>query len=965
MRISDAHLTTYRLPLGPPLNTARGRFTQRSGILLRLTDDCGRIGWGEAATWPGFGSGPQAIRQALDAVRLGLAGEVIEDSVHGIAARSAKVEIPEARAALEVALLDLLGRRMGVPIALLLADRPLLTVGVQALVADPEAAVAALERGFTSLKVKVGISPWALDIDRVAANRAAAGPAVSLRVDANGAWTPDVACEAIRALGALGVAWIEQPVPASDVDGLAAVRRQGGVRVAADESLTDAASLRRLIDRQAVDGVVIKPMLVGGLLAARQLAQQAGDAGLHVCISHLFESAVGRTAALHLAAALGDATAVHGLSSPLARDVADIPGPVAGRVCLPGGPGLGVEPRQPRAAVAVPSPVRSTAMARPDHPVLICHENTWTAAELDAQVGRIAGALRDAGVTATSRVALIGTPSLEWVAACHAIGWLGAAVCPIPPGQEPERDAAINLLQATHVAGRGASQSEFSVSRCLQGEISQPHRSAPSPDPPERPWPFDEVRAVLLTSGSTGHPKPVELTTSQILMSAFGSAIRLGHHLDDRWLCCLPLHHVGGLSILWRAALYGTTVELGARFDAVQVAERLDSGEVTGVSLVPTMLHRVLDARDATPFPMALRAVLLGGAAASDELVARCNDLDVPLALTWGMTETASQAATSIPGRAVAGQVGPPMPFTRVTERAGRLSVHGPIAIGGTVETADLGALTVEGSVMVHGRADDGLLCGGEVIQPREVEAVLRENPAVGDAALVGSPDAEWGERAVAFVTPTSERSSARALSAWCRERLAVFKVPALFLWIDRLPKTQTGKVDRQHLRRLVRDHAEALESGAEVGRHGDRLQGGDVDEGVHQARAGAHVARIGAGDRVVDSHRRLADAANRQVEDELVTESDRTLKVGLGMNDRRTPSATAEHLAEASRRQAADELFVGRVAVLEESRKEDEAGAVDLSKAHGDRMLESHDPTSRRLAAPTAHSREETSCNR
>ncbi|MEO0814827.1 MAG: AMP-binding protein, partial [Myxococcota bacterium] len=306
-------------------------------------------------------------------------------------------------------------------------------------------------------------------------------------------------------------------------------------------------------------------------------------------------------------------------------------------------------------ATALPNPIESSAIARPQEPVLLTDEGTWTARELRDAVRRCAAALVAGGVEPRTRVGLIGPPSAEWVIASHAIGWLGGSVTPLPhdqPVAEIEKAVAV-ANPAAVVVTHGHDKSDLqTLERLASGRLFEMRAltGGNSEDLTERFWPWDEERATLLTSGTTGVSQPISLSTSQIVMSAFGSTIRLGHQPDDRWLACLPLNHVGGFQIMMRAALEATSVVLHPRFVATRVAKALDSGDITLVSLVPTMLERVLEVRGDVPFPDTLRAILVGGAGISAELMERCRVARAPVSLTWGMTEAASQITTRYPG---------------------------------------------------------------------------------------------------------------------------------------------------------------------------------------------------------------------------------------------------------------------------------------------------------------------------
>lgn len=299
------------------------------------------------------------------------------------------------------------------------------------------------------------------------------------------------------------------------------------------------------------------------------------------------------------------------------------------------------------------------------------------------------------------------------------------------------------------------------------------------------------------TSGTTGKPRLIGLSALQLNASATASKERLGHHESDRWLCCLPLHHVGGLSIVLRTFQYDTTMVLHPQFSASAVSDAIDDAGITQVSMVPTMLKRVLEYRQHRAFPSSLRFILLGGAPASPTLIERCRSIQAPVAITWGMTETASQVATRAPGDLRDDpDVGHPLPGITVVEDGGRLVVQGPIAHGGEHTTSDRGTLDAQGRVIVYGRGSDLIISGGENIDPRSIEKAIELHPNVEECAVVGRVSEEWGERPIAFVVGRQTEN----LLEWLTDKLQRFQQPDEFIWIDALPRTALGKLDRASL---------------------------------------------------------------------------------------------------------------------------------------------------------------------
>lgn len=341
---------------------------------------------------------------------------------------------------------------------------------------------------------------------------------------------------------------------------------------------------------------------------------------------------------------------------------------------------------------------------------------------------------------------------------------------------------------------------------------------------------LDDDFAIIHTSGTSGRPKAAVLTYGNVYQSARASAQLLGHLDNERWLCVLPLYHVGGLSIILRSLIYGTAVELG-RFDAKETNRSLSAKPITLVSLVPTMLQRLLDAKT-LPWNPTLRLILLGGEAPSPKLLARCAAQDLPVAATYGLTETASQVATATPELVYRkrGTVGKPLNCTQariIDERGddaapgvpGEVLVKGetvmrgyysdPAATAlalrdGWLHTGDIGYLDEDGDLFILQRREDLIVSGGENIYPAEVEAVLRQHPDVAEAVVFGARDPSWGQAVAAVVELRAGRSaSTDDIIAFARRRLAGYKIPRQIALVDALPRTASGKIQRREARRI------------------------------------------------------------------------------------------------------------------------------------------------------------------
>lgn len=415
------------------------------------------------------------------------------------------------------------------------------------------------------------------------------------------------------------------------------------------------------------------------------------------------------------------------------------------------------------------------ALAHPDRPAV----NGVTYAQLHERARRAAAGLD--GVAPGDRVAIALPPGEGFAVALHAI-WLRAAVAVphdlrLPDAERPASD---------HVVSGSLPDGDPVRLRLVDGHD------------------LDAPAAIVQTSGTTGAPTPVTLTFGNWLWSALGAATALRAPATERWLCALPLSHVGGLGILVRAAITGGTALVHEQWDTERALRALVAEDVTVVSVVSTTLTRLLDAglRD----PPALRCALVGGGPVTPELLRRADAAGVPVAQTYGLTQTCALATTQRPGEGTP-DAGRPLFCTRVRVAAdGEIHVRGLTVAGhdphAELATGDLGRIDAEGRLTVIGRKADTIITGGENVAPTQVEAVLVEHPAVADAAVLGVPDAEWGEAVHARVILRSGHTAdPDALRAHCAAGLARFQVPKVITIVAELPRTGSGKLRRADLR--------------------------------------------------------------------------------------------------------------------------------------------------------------------
>ena len=426
------------------------------------------------------------------------------------------------------------------------------------------------------------------------------------------------------------------------------------------------------------------------------------------------------------------------------------------------------------------------AAAMPNRLALRAGSLDLTYDELEREASAAATRLRDEGAMEGALIPLDMPPSAEFVAHLHATAKLGAVAAPTRQGSAPPPPGAESpppTGQTSNAASHPRPIGTFGLCE--------------TPD----------AMARLYTSGTAGEPRAVDLTRENFFRSAVGTAFALGMGPQDRWLCCLPLHHVAGLSILTRAAICGIGAVLHDGFDTDRVARSFAEDGVTLVSLVATQLVRLLDADVDLTGP---RALVMGGGPVPIDAIEEATGRGATVIHVYGMTETTSQVTLleTADAERYAGSAGRALLGAELRIDEGEILVRGPVVAPGSVgadgwlRTGDLGSIDSEGYLWVDGRRDDMIVTGGENVMPERVEDVIKEHPDVADAAVVGRPDPKWQEAVTAIVVlRPGAAEDAEALRSHCASELAGYEVPKSFVFVSDLPRTASGKLMRNVLR--------------------------------------------------------------------------------------------------------------------------------------------------------------------
>jgi len=438
------------------------------------------------------------------------------------------------------------------------------------------------------------------------------------------------------------------------------------------------------------------------------------------------------------------------------------------------------------------------AAQSPELPALLFEGGQWTYAELNRQVNGLCAALAGRGLISGDRLGAALENSPFFVALIHAALRLGLTLVPLNRRlTDAERDWQLRAAGCKIVIAQPFNF-PFTASR-------QPATASRQP------------ATIIFTSGTTGQPKGALLTLENHQAAARASSQRLETRLGERWLLCLPLYHVGGMSILFRACFDGLTVILQERFEPQETHRLLKQHSAGLVSLVPTMLYRLMPHLERA-IPTSLRLILLGGAAAAPELLQKAFALNLPVATTYGLTEACSQVSTALPetARRKPGCAGAPLPGVEVqivdargkalpAGETGEIVIRGPALMRGYLSqpplngrffTGDIGALDADGDLWVFTRRSDLIISGGENVYPDEVERALMTHPAVREACVFGLPDHEWGQTVAAAVI-TRAACDPKTLLDFLRGKMAGYKLPRQIYFLDSLPHTASGKLKR------------------------------------------------------------------------------------------------------------------------------------------------------------------------
>ena len=449
----------------------------------------------------------------------------------------------------------------------------------------------------------------------------------------------------------------------------------------------------------------------------------------------------------------------------------------------------------------------------PKSPAIITEKGILSYKEFIEAVLSISNSLKELGIREGKKVAILSENRPEYVMSIIAIIAIGAIAVPINIRWPEKRIKEALEKIGCNIAVRSRNINlDISIKTVFFDQLLGKKSGSLSFD-------LRKDATIIFTSGSTGDPKPVLHSLENHYYSAIGSNKNISFEKGDIWGIFLPLYHVGGMSIIFRALLSGAAVAITEK--KIPVLDAIRDFRITHISVVPTQLYRMLKEKDSVDILRRLKAILIGGSPIRETIIRKAKEAELPIYTTYGSTEMASQVTTTKPNDTLehlltSGRV---LPYRELKIEDGEILVKGktlfkgylyrnglikPFSKDGWFRTGDIGHLTEDGYLVVKGRKDNMFISGGENIQPEEIEDKLLQIEGIIDAVVVPVEDEEWGKRPVAFVHwEGKEEMDEKRIKKMLEKELPKYKIPDR---IFPIPENYKGmKLSREYFKGLAK----------------------------------------------------------------------------------------------------------------------------------------------------------------
>lgn len=460
------------------------------------------------------------------------------------------------------------------------------------------------------------------------------------------------------------------------------------------------------------------------------------------------------------------------------------------------------------------------------------HKKIIASKDLEEKVNIIVNNLISTGLNQGDVVGILSENSVELVLSVLALWHAGAVPMPINTRlTDKEIFTIIRSIQCAAILADDANMDRSLVTKTrvhnlldlTKGKVKRPHKRVKRM--------ANDPALIILTSGSTGVPKGVQLTFKNLASSAIASNEFFHHRKEDKWLASLPFYHIGGFSVITRSFLFGTELIIQDDLDQDAIYNSIKKYHPSFASFVPTQLRRMIKKHHS--HESSLRRVLIGGGFIDPEMIRSAIKGGWPVAKSYGSTETASFIAVLPPENfhKKPESAGVPLKGNKIfivdekrdvlkSGQLGEILVKSPsVALkyindekltslkfnNGAYFTGDYGYLDEDGYLYVISRKDDFIISGGEKINPHEVESAIIEHPQIEDAAVIGTDDPEWGQMVTAVIVPKGQATiTLKDLREFLIKQLASYKHPKKLITVKSIPRTALGKVKIRELQKIV-----------------------------------------------------------------------------------------------------------------------------------------------------------------
>ncbi|MCH8127444.1 o-succinylbenzoate--CoA ligase [candidate division KSB1 bacterium] len=479
-------------------------------------------------------------------------------------------------------------------------------------------------------------------------------------------------------------------------------------------------------------------------------------------------------------------------------------------------------------------PIADKAISIPDTIAVTDGEKEISYTQCHCLIDQKVRNLKNIGISKSHRVAFLSANSIEFIIHIFALMRIGASFVPI--NLRWSRETWQKIVKETECKTIFADSNHYDLANSLDLEVYQ-LRNEMTPEDLEKGRADENLRdldlesevSVIYTSGSSGSPKGVRLSNGNFYFNALGSNQNIPLVSGDTWLASTPFFHVSGLAILFRCFLAGKTVFVTNDLSSDSLQKCLTGFKITHISLVPVQLEKIIE--DNPSGLNDIKCVLLGGAHINKKLIEKCIQLQLPVYATYGMTETASQIATTSikDAQSKMGAAVKPLPYLKIrienekgdsvaSPNVGQIAIRGKVVFKGYLSgdsentdhtwfrTGDYGFLDNDGYLHLVGRKDDMIISGGENIYPEEIEKVANRFPGIKNCVVIGVENKEWGERPFLFIEKEKDHQfSLDQLNRFLRTNLVKLHVPDEVFMVEEIPRTPIGKFDKEKLKQLVR----------------------------------------------------------------------------------------------------------------------------------------------------------------